>query len=262
MAAGIELIENLTAGDKRRHRHDAAPQSLAENQRIGTDLFVFEGEPLTSAPEAGLNFVEDQQRIGFITQLAQLAQETRRRYTNARLALNRLDQHGTGSFGNGIAKTGDVAKARLFEAITKRTEVGLVRRLGREADDGRCTAMEVVVGDHDFCAIGFDAFDPVTPASRCFDRGFDGLGTAVHRQCAGESGHPRQLFQKGAQWLAVEGPGHHADLVDLSHRRLTNTRMHVTVTDRRIRRHHVQVARAVFIDCPNAFTLNQHHRER
>ena len=82
------------AGRKRK----AAGQRFAEANHIGNHAAVFAGEPFSGAAEAGVNFVEDQQRAVFVAQFAEQRQKFRRRNVDAAARLNRFDQHRADPF--------------------------------------------------------------------------------------------------------------------------------------------------------------------
>ena len=75
------------------------PSALATAMMSGVDAGALIGEQVAGAADAGLHLVEDQQQAVLVAQLAQAAQEARRRHAHAALALDRLDQDGARSAG-------------------------------------------------------------------------------------------------------------------------------------------------------------------
>ena len=92
--AGREDVHDLAAGDKGGHRQHPAAERLAQDQAVGTDALVLEGEPRAGAAQAGLHLVEDQQHAVCVADAAQGGEPARRRHDDAGLALDRLDKHG------------------------------------------------------------------------------------------------------------------------------------------------------------------------
>ncbi len=75
---------------------NAAAQRLGQRHHVGRDAEVLIGEPLAGAAAAGLHFVEHQQNLVVVGQLAQSLQEAVGRNDHAPFALHRLDQDGRG----------------------------------------------------------------------------------------------------------------------------------------------------------------------
>ena len=82
--------------DEGRDRQHAAAERLAEDEPVGPDVLVLEGEPRAGAAESRLHLVEDQQHVVRVAQAAQAREKAGGRHDDAGLALDRLDQHGDG----------------------------------------------------------------------------------------------------------------------------------------------------------------------
>src|SRR4029450_5437001 len=88
--AGREHVHDLATGDERGYRQHAAAERLAQDQAVGTDALVLEGEPGAGAAQARLHLVEDQQHAVGVADAAQAAEPARRRNDDAGRALARL----------------------------------------------------------------------------------------------------------------------------------------------------------------------------
>ena len=85
------------APDAGRER-ETAGERLAQADQIGHDAAVFAGKPFPGAAEAGVNFIENQQRAVLVAQFAQQRQKFRRRDIDAAARLHRLDQNRADPF--------------------------------------------------------------------------------------------------------------------------------------------------------------------
>src|SRR5690606_29466152 len=63
--------------------------------QIRNDTTMLAREPFPRSPEAGVNFIENEQRAVLITQFPQQRQKSRRRNVDATASLNRLDENCT-----------------------------------------------------------------------------------------------------------------------------------------------------------------------
>ncbi len=90
---GPQHAEHVTVADDGRHGHDAPAEGLAEQVQVGhhADEVAREGRP--DPAEARLDLVGDEQHPAFGAELAQPRQEVGGRHDDARLALDRLDEH-------------------------------------------------------------------------------------------------------------------------------------------------------------------------
>ena len=145
MRARRHALGRFGGGETRAERK-AAADPLGDRHDVGRDAQPIISEQLAGAPNAGLDFVEDQKQAVLVAQFAQAAQEFRRQHAHAALALHRLDQDGGGLMrdrrfhqlqiagGNGIepvdlgaeafeifriAARGDAASVRLWKAPSK-----------------------------------------------------------------------------------------------------------------------------------------------
>ncbi len=84
---GIHQIRATDAGGKRK----AAGQRFAETNQIGNHAGVFAREPFSGATEAGVNFVEDEQRAEFVAKFSEQRQKFVWRNIAAAARLNWLD---------------------------------------------------------------------------------------------------------------------------------------------------------------------------
>ena len=79
---------------------ETAGEGLADQRGVGLNAFVFLGEHFARAPQAGLDFIENQGHVVPIADFADLAGVAGRRHHDAGLALDWFDQEGHGIWGD------------------------------------------------------------------------------------------------------------------------------------------------------------------
>ena len=122
--------------------------------------------------------------------------------------------------------------------------------------------MEVVLAGDDLgTAIG-DAFDLVAPLARGLDRGLDGLGTAVRRQHAIQTGQLRESLEQQRQLVVEVSARCHAKLLRLLDQRADDLRMRVTEAHRRIRAHQIEIPATIDVEDVTALAARQHDGKR
>src|SRR5215468_12431964 len=131
-----------------------------------------------------------------------------------------------------------------------------------EADDGRGAAMEIALRHNDLGAVATDALDPVAPTACRLDRGLNRLGSGVHRQGGVELRDAAKLFEERTELVAVVGARRHRQALRLLGEGLEDAGMTMTVADRRIGAHHVDVALALGVPQMCTFAAHQHDRQR
>jgi hypothetical protein len=136
-----------------------------------------------------LDLVEHEQHVVLAAERARRGKVARRRNDDARLGLNRLDEKRDRVLGQRRAQRVKIAEVDELEARRERAEVLAVLRFGREADDRRRTAVKVVAAHDDLGTVVRHALGAITPLACELERGLDGFGPRVHRQCHVE---PRQ----------------------------------------------------------------------
>ena len=78
LRGGPRRIHDVGAANTGRKR-ETAGERLAQADEIGRDTAVFAGEPFSGAAKAGVDFVEDQERVLLVADSAQPRQEFMRR---------------------------------------------------------------------------------------------------------------------------------------------------------------------------------------
>ena len=101
-------------------------------------------------------------------------------------------------------------------------------------------------------AIGGDTFDAIAPAARKFDRGFDRLGSGVHRQRTFKAADLGELFQKAPQAIVAQGSRGQRDLRRLIDQGREDAGVAMPLVDRGIRADTVEIAPAVDVVEPDA----------
>ena len=132
---------------------DAAAEALGERHDVGRDAEVLIGEPLAGPAAAGLHFVEDQQQVVLVGQLAQLGEEAVGRDADAAFALNRLDQDRRRFVVDQRGHGAEVAIRCVAEAGQQRADAFVVLRLGRGAGGAVGAAVEAALEGDDLVAV-------------------------------------------------------------------------------------------------------------
>ena len=141
-----EALVDALGGQRRRERHVAAGQALAEAEEVGSDALLLAREHRPRSPEARRDLVADQQRAVAVAGLAHRAQIAGRLDAHPRRALDeRLDDHGGDLLAvavEGPLELGGVAGRHVVGAEEERL-VGGVEEVDA-ADRGRAERVAVV----------------------------------------------------------------------------------------------------------------------
>src|SRR5262245_21363107 len=113
------------------------------------------GEPLTSPPTAALDFVEDEEQVVFVRQIAQRFEKASWWNPNATLALDRFDQNCAGFAVDKLPHTFEVAVVRVRKAAQERPDPFVVLRLCRSARCAVRSTVESATKSNDFVAAVF-----------------------------------------------------------------------------------------------------------
>ena len=188
LGAVHERIVDRLPHDHAAHRHRARGDALGERDHVGDDAVALGGEGEAEPPEAGDDFVEDQQNAVFVADRAQFLQIALGRRQHAGRTRHRLDDDG--GDGRGVVQADDplervgemaapfrlaLGEGLMFAAVGGRQMVGSGQQGAEElavvdhAADGnaaeadaviaalaadqalpRAVAAHVVVGDRDF----------------------------------------------------------------------------------------------------------------
>ena len=165
-------------GDFRRRQHGAAGQAAAERLRerhhVGRHAEPLVGEPVAGPSAAGLHFVEHQQQLVLVGQLAQPGQEAVGRNADAAFALDRLDQDRRGFVVDQPRHGVEIAERGVDEAGHQRPEALVVFRLSGGGDRAHRAAVEAALERDDLVA----AFGGVVQPGE-LDRRLVGLGAGI-----------------------------------------------------------------------------------
>ena len=175
--------------------------------------------------------------------LAHAGQVAGRRDADARLALDRLEQHGDGVVGDRGAQGVEVAVRDGDEAGRERAVVVAGLRVVGEADDRRGAAVEVAAGHDDLRPAGGHALDPVAPLAGDLDARLHGLGAGVHGQDHLLAHQRRERGGEGGELVVVEGARGQGDALELGAGGVEQARVAVAEVRRRVRREEVEVVR-------------------
>ena len=146
----------------------------------GVDTGALIGEQPPGAPETGLHLVEDQQQAVLVAQLAQAAQEGRRRNAHAALALDRLDQDGGGLRPDGLLDRIEIAERDLVEALDRGAEAFEILLVAGRRDGRERAAVEGALEGDDAVALGLARRRLIF--ARHLDRAFERLGAGIREE--------------------------------------------------------------------------------
>src|SRR6516225_2088399 len=149
MRARREHVHDVLAADKCRHRQNATAQRLAQNESVRADTFVLIRKPGAGPAETRLHLVEDQKDTLGVADPPHARQPTLRRHDDASFALNRFDQHGSSIGTDRALHSGKVAERNRAESWREWSKAVAIIRFGGKANDRRCAAMEISLGDYD-----------------------------------------------------------------------------------------------------------------
>src|SRR3974377_1010425 len=149
MRARREHVHDVLAADKCRHRQNAAAQRLAQNESVRADVFVLIRKPGAGPAETRLHLVEDQKDTLGIANPPHALQPTLRRHDDAGFALNGFDEHGSSIGTDRALHSGKVAERNRAESGREWPKAVAIIRFGGKANDRRCSAMEISLGDYD-----------------------------------------------------------------------------------------------------------------
>ncbi len=195
VVAGGEYAQDFSRGDDRGDWHDASAEGFAEDEDVGMDAFVLAGECKSGSPETCLDLVGDEQDVVLGADFADLFEVTVWRDDDPRFALDGFDQEANGVFIDGRLECVDVAVFYDFESWGEGSESISTLGVGAEANDGRCSSVEVLGADDDLCFALCDAFLSVSPLAGRLNCGLDAFCAGVHGE---DRFHLAQLCEGGA----------------------------------------------------------------
>src|SRR5947207_10969158 len=158
--AGREDVHDLPARYEGGHRQHAPAERLAQDYPVRPDTFVLKGKPGAGAAKTGLHLVENEQHAVRIADSPQSSKPSLRWYDDARLALDRFDQHGGGLRRDCALERGEIAERHHAEAGCERSKTIAILGLGRKRDNGRGTAVEIALRNDDLGSAVGNSLDP------------------------------------------------------------------------------------------------------
>src|SRR6185437_11376516 len=171
VVAGLVNAQNLLGGQHGGDGIEAAGQRLADNEHVGVNSLAHVGKELAGAAEAGLDFVGHEEHPVAAANVRGFAQIAGGRENNASLALDGLDQEGTGVGGDGVSEGARIAIGDDLEAGGKGTKAAAILLVSGETDDSDGAAVKIVGTDNNLGqAVGY-ALHGVAPLARGLDRG-------------------------------------------------------------------------------------------
>ena len=124
---------------------DATTQGFADDHHVGPDVFPIRAEEPPGSAEAGLDLVGHQGDPPLGAELPGHPQVAVGRNDHSALTLDGLDEEADCLVSHRLAKRVAVTVRDELEARRERSEAFAVLRLGREADNCRSPAVEVVL---------------------------------------------------------------------------------------------------------------------
>ena len=262
MIAGLEQIQDLGTGEKQRYRVQATAQRLAENQAIRLHAVVLAGQQSARPSQPCLYLVADHQNAMAGTDLGTCGQITGRRHLDTTLALDRLHDECRCVVSDCGLQCVGIAVCDGAEPRWKWAEVALIPGFGRHRNGPERPAVEVAFARDDLGPPGRYTLDLVRPFPGGLQRCFHGLGAGVHGQ---GPIHARQFagtLQEWSQPIREKGSGYHAEPSSLPVQCLHQARMRMTMADRGVGAHHVQITLAIDVPDIAALRPGQHDRQR
>ncbi|CCK14068.1 ion transporter, putative [Cronobacter universalis NCTC 9529] len=136
-------------GSEHRANREAAAKRFGGGEHIRRHAVMHISVEVAGAAHAGLHFVENQQRVVAIAQLAQPLQEGFSSRHHAALALHRLDNHRAGIVINQRRGGIEIVKHGMADLRRQRREILGIRRLAASGDGKQRAAVERVFKGHD-----------------------------------------------------------------------------------------------------------------
>ncbi|EGE56146.1 hypothetical protein RHECNPAF_7500118 [Rhizobium etli CNPAF512] len=260
--AGFQHPQHLGIRKYRRYRIEAAGERLADQRHIGLDAFMFLGQQLAGAAEAGLDFVENEGDVVCRAELADAGEITGRRNDDACFPLDRLDQRRHGIDVDGGGESLGIAEWNDAEARRVGAEAGAGVGIGGEADDAQRPPMEIVGADDDLRLALRHTLDLVSPFAHRLDGGLHGFSAGIHRQDLVRAGESGELFIEIGELVVAEGAGGEGEPARLLDHGGEDLRMAMALVDRGIGREAIKITVAVGIPDINTFAARQHNVER
>lgn len=201
MRADAEGLRQRVGGQHRRQWETAA-QRFCGSENIGRYAVVHIGVERAGTADAALHFIENQQRVMGIAQLAQPAQEGGIRRHHAAFALNRLHNHRAGVVVNQRGGRVEIVIGGVFNARRKRCEIFRVGRLSSRRHGEQRATVKRVFKRHDAAFLLPGAVMRIF--TRQFQRRFVRFRSGVTEEHAiGESGINQLLRQLQNRLIGV-----------------------------------------------------------
>src|SRR5690606_29448538 len=171
-----EITGQLLGGQDRGNR-EAAAQALGAGEDVRHHVVVHVGEQVAGTANPSLHFVEDQQRIMLVAQLAYTFQVGLLGRTNPTFALDRLQHYGTGLVGNGRFQRRQVIERDVGDALWLGPEAIGVLRLASHAHGKEGATVEAVERRDNFVLLRTEAV--MGNAASKLEGGLVSLGAGV-----------------------------------------------------------------------------------
>ena len=225
MGAGREVLGQV-GGGKHRRDGEATAQALGAGENVRHHAVIHISEQLASTAHAALYFIEHQQRVVCVAQLAGALQIGLLGRQYAALALHGFQHHGAGLVGNRGLQRLQVVVRHMGDALDLRPETVGVLRLAADADSEQSAAVEAVGSGDDLVLFRTEAV--MGNATRQLERCLVGLGAGVAEEHALGEGRFDQLLAQAQGRLVGEHVGDVPQGIGLLGQRRDQCRVAVT----------------------------------
>ena len=139
--------------DNRTDRHHAAAKRLRAGHKVRRNALMVHAEPFAGTADAGLHLISNQQCALLLADFLHLTQIALRRYDNAALALNRLQNHSSGVFIHNSLHSRSVAILYMRKALEQRLERIAIHIAASCRQAAKGFSMESILGCYEFFAL-------------------------------------------------------------------------------------------------------------
>ena len=139
--------------DNRTDRHHAAAKRLRAGHKVRRNALMVHAEPFAGTADAGLHLISNQQCALLLADFLHLTQIALRRYDNAALALNRLQNHSSRIFIHSCLNSRRVTILYMRKAFQQRLERVAVHIAASCRQTAKGFAMEGILGCYKFFAL-------------------------------------------------------------------------------------------------------------
>jgi len=262
MVSGLKYAEDILAGEHRRHWIEPAGESLANDDRVGANVFVLKREQPSTAAKTRLDLIGDEQYVVLAANPCRLTEISFRWNDNTSFTLYRLDEKRRGVRRNLRPQIAGVAVSSDNKARSERSEIFAVLLLCRKANDGCCAAVEISIRANDLRPVFRDSLNQVTPLAGSFDGRLNCFRSGIHQK---DGFVPRQVMELLIQqWelVVTKSPARQRKLHRLFQERFEDSRVAMSLVHSRVCRETVKITVSFNVGEPDTSPALEHNIER